>query len=545
MYNKLTNIYLRNVLLNEFTETAIRAFITKFQAQANSMTSEQEIRDNIVKFDKIKNSPRFLQVARNLYPNIKQPQDPTNYTYTEFEGVLNWFGDYKSAAEIPLLPEERPEAEPPVLYDDGTFAIYTAYTHEQARKLIQEILPQKTGKNFGYCVQDSSGYYWRSYRISRGQTFYFVVDSSLAHTANNNYVLVIRPTLVRQPDGSTQTVYNVSDARNYDRTESWENIITLQPKLENKKDLLVPRQFSRSETIQKDMGETVTSQTFSRMSYQSKAMFISLGRKIYAKDYVMLDKEMQNSYINARERDWEELNIADTKIEYFRLFYPFEVSDVSPSFMCVVLSFLYIKNEHEKILEMLPSIKNSSNSVIKRFFELLARYNKDILVKTYTPMLPLLPVLWSSVGALLRQYESSSRFESMREQIHALNNFTSKNSFADMLTEEEKKSWLTSSFFITRAQFSNLTDDLQKLYIDTWFNSNCKFKQITGVLEFQIKQTNVLDFLADSNTATTIWANILNYKDLPALIDDLPGISLASSTVKSYFLERLKAYSEN
>jgi hypothetical protein len=65
------------------------------------------------------------------------------------------------------------------------------------------------------------------------------------------------------------------------------------------------------------------------------------------------------------------------------------------------------------------------------------------------------------------------------------------------------------------------------------------------VLEFQIKQTNVLDFLADSNTATTIWANILNYKDLPALIDDLPGISLASSTVKSYFLERLKAYSEN
>jgi hypothetical protein len=556
MYNKLTNIYFKNVLLNEFTEAAINTFLKKFRTQASSMVPDSEIKDNIEKFDKIKNSPRFLQIASRLFPNIKQPQDPTNYSYSEFEAILNWFGDYKSSVNVPLLPEEEPGVAPPILYDDGSLIIYSVYTHEQARNLITDVIPQRVGRNFNYCVQDSTGYYWRSYRMNKGQTFYFVVDTTTRAPGCVNYVLVIRPELRRTPEGESTIIYNVADVPNRDRVETWENIVKLQPKLENKKDLFTPRQFTRAELVQRDMGQQTDAQSFSRMSYQSKVMYISLGRKIYMKDYELLDKDLQNSYINAREREWGTAVFSKTEIPFFGLFFPFEVhierhsmNNVSTSYvlMSLLLSFLYVKKGEEGIIDLLPVIKKSSNSVIKRYFELLSRYRNDIITKTYTPTVKILPLLWSSIELLLQKYPVGFRNHidpTERNLVNDLYNYIQKNSLANLLSDDEKQLWVSSGFFITRAQFADLNDELQKTYIDTWFASNGTFNQNTGIMEYQTKQTNILDFLLDSNTTNTLWVNILNYKSLSEVIKNVPGISSASSSVQNYFLKQLETYSE-
>lgn len=212
MYNTLSNIYQRKILLNEFSEAAINSFIQRFQSQDPSQ-SEESIRADINKFDRVKDSPRFSQIVQRFYPNIRQPRDPISYTYEEFRTVLNWFGSGDNTSTTPtLLPEEQPGIDPIIRFDDGSFVIYALYTQEQARRLIADILPALSGgKKYTFCIQDSSGVYWRSYRFDRGQTFYAAIDKTKNFRLDSNSVLIIRPYINA---GSREVKYNVSDANN-------------------------------------------------------------------------------------------------------------------------------------------------------------------------------------------------------------------------------------------------------------------------------------------------------------------------------------------
>lgn len=551
MYNSLSNIYLQKVLLTEFTEAAITAFAKRFQEQS-PLANEEQIRYNIEKFDRVKNAPRFVQITKRFFPNISNPLDPQSYQYSEFETVLNWFGGEKESKEsAALLPEEQPGTDPIVRYDDGVLVIYTIYTHEQAQKLVRTILPQITnGKTYSYCIQDASGFYWRNYRFDGGQTFYVVVDKSKNFKTDVNSVLVIRPYWFLSQN-KKELKYKLSDAINKDREESWESIIALQPKLENKKDIFVARAYSTAEIIQKDMGSKLAPEKFANISYQAKKMYITLGNQIYAKDYEILDKDLQNAYINAQSNKWGEVTLSKKtgSIPYYTGFYPFiEQQDVGhiqkpllQALTQMLLAMIYIKQEN-KILEFVPVIAKSSNMVVKRYLEFLTRNKQDIVSKTYLEVIQFLPILRSFLQGCKENLDAH-----MAEGTEGVfYKIVKEFDFLSLLTEDQKEVLVTSRFLLTTIEFLDLSEKLKMLYIDTWFTegSEGEFFTTKNSFEFFSTKTNVLNFLLDSNTEN-IWENIFENDDLEDVINSIPVFTNSTAVVKKYFLTKLTKYCDS
>ena len=537
VYNSLTTIYTRGVLLKEYTQKTIQELIAKFALETTETVPE--IQENILKFETIKDSDRFKKLMPRLLPHIAAIGDPKSFTYTELKTILNWFdGSNSQTQRVPFQPQEAPGVGPQRLTAGNAVGleIYIAHNYEQAKYLAVEHF----GKQYTYCVRIK--HHWNNYRYKNNQTFYFVYDPSKPCT-DPNHLLVIRPSYIA--GGNIQ--YNVSDAENTDREWFWskqgqrsdwrKGIIEEQPKLATLKDVIVPIAHTPREQEDIKLGN-VGFKDFRGLSYQSKSVYIALGRRIYAEDYALLDNDLQNEYINAQDV-WENLEITkDNKTQvvlgFYGLLYPFQISgDTEDNYggsdpMRKLLG-LYMNLKASKIQSFEPIltfhnvIAEGSGPARKRYLYLLERNKQKLFdtVLTYT-------ILCADKLVGLRN----------NKEVTSILKGDTVDILSYLPSDKQEEFIKLRKLMVSTSEFEAFAPELQKVYIQDWFAREGVYGEI-GAGTTRAK--TILAPFTDNNEES---CNRLleECNTLEEYADRHPTIKDVETDIKDLFVTELRKY---
>jgi hypothetical protein len=551
IYNSLSNIYVKSILLKEYTESTIQELITKFTPETNDGTNV--IRTNIERFEKIKDSERFKKLMPILLPNINVISDLKTYKYKELTTILKWFaGDAQTTQKLVIEPQEAPGVPPQKLPqgDAVGLEIYVAHNYEQARYLAVEHF----GRFYSYCVRVRAN--WNSYRYVNNQTFYFVYDPE-KDCLDDNHLLVIRPS----PQASyiqpgAPITYNVSNARNADTTWVWDRtlpiearyngvkaIVEEQPKLRTLKDVFVPLKHTARELKDIEIGNYGPGD-FKQLDYYNKSTYISIGKRIYAEDYALLDKDLQNDYINSQDR-WENLSVLKegkkvTVLGVYGLMYPFAIpNDGEESYGHELttrkLLGLYVTLRASKTQDFSPLlnihtvIADGTGPAKKRYMYLLERNREKIFGENLSYVKQLIPEILK-----LRNDDKA---------VYVLKGV--KLNLLDLLAPKQQKDYIfLKKYIVTVEEFKNIEKEYQKKYIKDWFIRDGGYNDGSSNYSNNINQYRPVTALfadisiEDSNAPINDSATIEEY------VDKHPGFKDVSDDVKAVFVSNLKEYSE-
>jgi hypothetical protein len=551
IYNSLSNIYVKSILLKEYTESTIQELIAKFTTETNDSTTV--IRTNIERFEKIKDSERFKKLMPILLPNINVISDLKTYKYKELTTILKWFaGDAQTIQKLVIEPQEAPGVPPERLTqgDAVGLQIYVAHNYEQARYLAVEHF----GKFYSYCVRVRAN--WNSYRYVSNQTFYFVYDPEKDCT-DDNHLLVIRPSpQANYIQPGTPITYNVSNARNADTTWVWDRtlpidpryngvkaIVEEQPKLRTLKDVFVPLKHTARELKDIEIGNYGPGD-FKQLDYYNKSTYISIGKRIYAEDYALLDKDLQNDYINSQDR-WENLSVFKegkrvTVLGVYGLMYPFAIpNDGEESYGHELttrkLLGLYVTLRASKTQDFSPLlnihkvIADGTGPAKKRYTYLLERNREKIFGENLSYVKQLIPEILK-----LRNDDKA---------VYALKGV--KLNLLDLLAPEQQKDYIfLKKYIVTVEEFKNIEKEYQKKYVNDWFIRDGGYNDGSSNYSNNINQYRPVTALfadisiEDSNAPINDSATIEEY------VDKHPGFKDVSDDVKAVFVSNLKEYSE-
>lgn len=553
-YNSLANIYFKGILLKEYTENTIRELIAKFSTETTH--TADTIRAAILRFEKIKDSDRFKKLMPALLPNIKTISDLSTYSYKDLVTILDWFASDTQAQKVVFEPQEAP-GKPPEKLPQGEavgLEIYVAHNYEQARYLAVEHF----GKFYPYCVRIRAN--WNNYRYSYHQTFYFVYDPS-KDCSDPNHLLVIRPS---ERQGSYQVgepySYNVSNAVNADSEWIWERnqeannkglyrvkaIIEEQPKLQTLKNIIVPLKHTAREIKDIEIGGKRPSD-FKNLDYYNKATYISLGKLIFAEDYALIDKDLQNDYINSQDQ-WENLIVTNEKgksvtvLGYYSLLYPFAIhGDSEESYGGEVttrkLLGLYIllkaaKNQDlSPILNIHSVIANGTGPARKRYLFLLERAREKLFGKALE---------------YAKQYALKILNIRNDKNVQKILNGTHL-SVLDVLSPKKQQEYMFERMYIiTSEEFNSIDKAQQKKYIQEWFKrkggyntDNTSTYKLSSPQSYRPVTAPFIDIsVEDSNAPLNDSATLEEYADKH------PGLKSASKDVKDVLVKELRAFTE-
>lgn len=543
-YNTLANIYTKRILLKEYTENTILELVAKFTPDTTDSTDI--IRTNIVRFEKIKDSDRFKKLMPVLLPAVENINDLKRYTYKDLKTILNWFEGDK-VQKIELEPQELPGVEPQKLPqgDAVGLEIYVAHNYEQAKYLAT----QHFGRFYPYCVRIKAN--WNSYRYSYNQTFYFVYDPA-KECSDTNHLLVIRPSSKDMSNYIPGTPrWSVSDGKNFDTEWIWERpqnpaanqarvkaIVEEQPKLRTLKELFVPIKHTARELVDIKMGERSPS-AFKNLDYYNKSVYISLGKLLYPEDYALIDKDLQNDYINSQDK-WENIRTIKGTQEvvapgFYSLLYPFEIrGEKEESYgqenTLRKLLGLYILLKAAKTNDLSPLINihkviaEGTGPAKKRYQYLLER-NKEKLFNTTT---------------LYAKENAQKILELRTNPKNPLKNISL--SVLDILPPQLQLTYLFGySFIATIDEFNSFDVDIQKKYIQKWFERGGGYNATaTTSSNFQHYRSITAPFIdisvESSNTALNDSTTIEEYTN------NHPGFKDVNQEVKDEFVKGLKAF---
>jgi hypothetical protein len=536
MYNSIFTVYRDRVLLQEYTQRMLQDTIARFQQQ-NSTVPVQTIHDNILHFEKVKDSDRFKKLTPKLLPHIKVATDISTYEYKDLELILKWFeGNSTQSQKVAFEPQEAPGVGPErVTRGDAVgLEIYIAHNYEQAKYLTLEHF----GKFYPYCVRMKN--YWSGYRQRDRETFYFVHDHSLP--ANDvNHLLVIRPL----PNNNTQ--YRMTDAINSDRTVTWEQIIALQPKLSTIKDVFVSKPLTPSE-IEAGKISNVSPSDFRALDYSKKAQYIALGNRIYEADYELLDKDLQNDYINAQDT-WENIGILDESARnevvvsgLYSLIWPFAIKgDSQEAFgrtnterktlgLYTTLKLAKSGNDFTPLLNIHTAIRDGTGVARKRYLFLLERNREKIFTIT-------LKYAAKNIENIL--YLKHSHIPSIKKYFEN----ESMNVF-HILPEDLQKIYIKEKKVqITVADFAELSPDTQLLYMDTWIKNKGQYNVFLEDKGQETRTNPVICPFADFDIQQT--NNLIEQSStIKEIVDSHPAFKNVSKEIKDMYLKSVLNYLE-
>lgn len=549
-YNSLSNIYVKSVLLKEYTESTIQELIAKFTPETSDSAST--IRTNIERFEKIKDSERFKKLMPALLPKIEAISDPKKFKYKELITILSWFAGDAQNQKLVIEPQEAPGVPPERLPqgDAVGLEIYVAHNYEQARYLAVEHF----GRFYPYCVRVRAN--WNNYRYVDNQTFYFVYDPD-KDCMDNNHLLVIRPSIrTNYIQPTAPFAYNVSNAINSDNEWVWDRslptqdryqnvkaIVEEQPKLLTLKDIFKPVKHTAREKKDIEIGNKGP-YDFKQLDYYTKATYISLGKRIFAEDYALLDKDLQNDYINSQDR-WENLNVKKdgknvTVLGLYSLTYPFAIPNDSEERYGYELTTrkllgLYVTLRASKSQDLNPLlnihtvIANGTGPAKKRYLFLLERNREKMFGENITYVEQLIPEILKLRG----EDNATGALKNMRL------------SLLDLLSPEQQKEYIFErKYIVTVEEFNNIDEEYQKRYIKEWFSRDGGYNNGAASYGSVISHYRPVTALfmdisvEDSNAPINDSATIEEY------VDRHPGFKSVSSNVKAVFIRELKAFTE-
>jgi hypothetical protein len=551
-YNSLANTYFKNILLREYTESTIQELITKFTPETTDTTGI--IRTNILNFEKIKDSDRFKKLMPTLLPHIKNISDLKTYNYKDVKSILNWFASDSQNQKVTLEPQELP-GKPPERLPQGDavgLEIYVAHNYEQARYLALEHF----GRYYPYCVRVRAN--WNNYRYTYEQTFYFVYDPD-KDCSDPNHLLVIRPSN-RQghySQGSPYS-YNVSNGVNADTEWVWERsqnanaisnrtlaIIEQQPKLRTLKDIIVPLKHTARELKDIEIGDK-SPQSFKNLDYYTKSTYISLGKLIYAEDYALIDKDLQNDYINSQDQ-WENLHVTDengkriTVLGFYSLLYPFAIHGDSydvygnevntRKILGLYILLKAAKNQDlSPLLNIHSAIANGTGPAKKRYLFLLERNREKLFGKALT---------------YARQYVKEILKIRNDKNVQKILNGAHLSVLDIIPLEKQQEYMFEKMYIITSEEFNGIDREYQKKYIQEWFkrkggyNTDSTYHRSSTLQAFRPITAPFIDISAEDSNAP------INDSDtIEEYVDKHPGFKSASKEIKDEFINGLREFTE-
>lgn len=308
-----------NAMLNKWRETnptlsaeeADQLFTRFSQIQNGLSTKKPQVVTFLFRFDGTdypRFDPRFIKdITKYSYEQIKFLIDEYSAGEDQ-EGQVVDDGDFGKVDSH--FSEENIEKSRNMWYGDDYKII------DEGTLRVYGIPDQRTSIKFGYylkylnqtqgvgrtqwCVTyHSTSNMWSNYRDNR--TFYFVIDETRDETDRYHLVAL-------QRDTSTADGYRVTDKNNSgDNTKTWNEVVRLFPKLENHREAIATKRFTRKDELNgaKEIrlvdliSEQAGQYEFKRQAKNIKRRYINSGRVLAKPEsWQSMDNELRMLYIN-------------------------------------------------------------------------------------------------------------------------------------------------------------------------------------------------------------------------------------------------------
>lgn len=243
--------------------------------QENSQLTDEVIEWYLNRFQQLKDSPLIRNYAKRIF-DIEHPTDIFNYTWEQLEGTVD---QAASPEDRPKVKHAAASTEAKLIYNQDGLRIYDAPSAEACIQLGHE----EFGRSYSFCIARRGGNMYSSYRLS-GKSFYFVYDENKP-TSDNTHLLVI------QASGKKNEYIATKADNKGDSTNTWEQILKLQPKLQGLQHLFKFHPFTTEESVN-SRGPS----GFDRLPYEHKRLYISSKRPIYMSSWDLLPRDLKALY---------------------------------------------------------------------------------------------------------------------------------------------------------------------------------------------------------------------------------------------------------
>lgn len=276
------NIFLNtyNLLIEAYASNVVEQLKQKFKQQDETLQDET-VEWYIKRFDTIKDSPLIKNFASRVF-RIKAPGDIFNYSWKQLESTVDQMPQPENHPKRIATDDDSDDAK--LIYDKNNLKIYDAPTKQACIQLGQH----EFGKAYSFCIsRPKSGNMYSSYRFQHN-SFYFVYDAD--KTENDaNHLLVIQA----NKDSDQYTLTNATNTG--DKQSSWDQIVKMQPKLQNLKNLFKFHEYTAKELIAHQV-ENTTSADFDELNYEQKHAYISIDKQINYASWETLPRELKALY---------------------------------------------------------------------------------------------------------------------------------------------------------------------------------------------------------------------------------------------------------
>jgi len=355
------NMYTDKSLILEYSESFINKQIQRLKIQGGRNATNDDIRNDIVRFDQLKTNStlqaRIKEIVNSIQPEAgkegyverlkKDPLDITRYQWKELTHVVHQFAPPEKKTKnargavggignlgAKLISEENGLK---VYFGDTkeNCIIFQQFLNDQILKQspeTQKELKGITGRipstTYNWCIGWVNNNQFDTYRFSKDKSAsaYYVIDTEKDLT-DPFHVIVVHV----QQDG----LYRVTGAFNNKEEANidWSRVVSFwQPKLKNLKDVLVYKPFTPEEEarlfeVYGKKYQSVDASVFKTLNtYKTKETYIAAyGRagRLFIEDYLKLDSKLQHLYVNVACHP----DAADSSSVSFRkTFYPFKDS---------------------------------------------------------------------------------------------------------------------------------------------------------------------------------------------------------------------------
>jgi hypothetical protein len=256
------------IILNEFSEGAIKKIIAKFQNDA----SEQEIRREVADFEKYKNS--------------FEKKDPFQYkSWIEFTEAIHGAKGKAQFKNKKPVEQDITANQDDIIADDENVTIYRGDTEEKCVMY---------GHGYTFCIaRPRGGNMFHNYRTNKESTFYFIYFKKKPKT-DPDHIMVLDHTR----DGYEWTFAD----NNTQRVQGgWDEIIGKYPEIAKYKNVLVNKKLTEEERIFlsriKDFRNEPTLEKFNTFSYKEKAQVLKATLNLPDEIWQVLDSALRNEFL--------------------------------------------------------------------------------------------------------------------------------------------------------------------------------------------------------------------------------------------------------
>ena len=272
---------------------------------------------------------RYLKDAERIEKLKKNPIEIAFYNWKDIEAIVDQFPD---PAEKKALKQAAQSGSTgaALIYNQNNLEIYLPADGKQAFLLKSSIIKRRSDPNnpnaakpgegrgeparwYHWCIAanpDGASNLWDNYRFGKygsdtSKSPYFVYDEDKPFSDKWHFMVI----QVGQKAPQGRGKYFVTSALNDgDRLMDWNEVIQLQPKLQGLENLFQFIPYTQEEELKIATADARADDFKNFKNYDAKRAYIMSGKKIYAEDYLKLDKILQHLYINVRVPNQEDPN---------------------------------------------------------------------------------------------------------------------------------------------------------------------------------------------------------------------------------------------